>query len=439
MLHIGSYLQKIQMEDLDYIEKDLSFYEMVSLSLLLFGVSRSSASFALQKLIIHFNSQFGTVIGLLREYTTVNLDNWRGCVVEALAIIDAKRVLRKLGFKWEEIREYYLPNVAELSLQIHPLLKALYNMCERLTPEQAGQLILNINEQHKKLENHLRFYDFEYLEIFLLDWITVNIIDIGDDRSENVNIQVLLEFFIINDMDEIKTLLLQTIRSNANSTPTIENRGFYQKDSASAINTEKVSDIELLPKTNLDKCYVVERNQAGYILIINQKNFYKEESKELQHLLPKKKLLERCGTDTDKEKLREVFSSFGYIPMVFDNLSHIDLLHQIRETVKRSCTLSSIIICILSHGISGCIYGCNSIPIKIAEIEEIMTADALQDKPKMLILQACQRDERSNELSDKRKNGVPSNISPNAYLDMIKAMSTVPGIFVKFIDNRNLI
>ena len=41
----------------------------------------------------------------------------------------------------------------------------------------------------------------------------------------------------------------------------------------------------------------------------------------------------------------------------------------------------------------GSVYGSNSIPVEISEIEHIITGDTLVGKPKLLIIQACQKDE----------------------------------------------
>lgn len=43
--------------------------------------------------------------------------------------------------------------------------------------------------------------------------------------------------------------------------------------------------------------------------------------------------------------------------------------------------------------IQGLIYGCNSVPVKIKEIQSIIVSKELLNKPKILILQSCQGEE----------------------------------------------
>lgn len=93
----------------------------------------------------------------------------------------------------------------------------------------------------------------------------------------------------------------------------------------------------------------------------------------------------------DRDNLKELFVSFGYTPLVHDNLTHVEMLHIIRETVKKSLLRDSLIVCILTHGMEGVVYGCNSIPISINTIKAAVAEDSLKGKPKLLIIQACQK------------------------------------------------
>uniref|UniRef100_W8AV04 Caspase-8 n=1 Tax=Ceratitis capitata TaxID=7213 RepID=W8AV04_CERCA len=433
--NLVAQLNNIHVEDLQYVEQDLCFYELVSLGFLLFGDDRTNAEFALQKLLILSNTHKTGGCGgadLLSKYISVNPRNWRAQLVEALAIIGARRVLRKLGFDWNELHQHYLPHIGELSLHIHPLLKALYRVCERLKPAQAGQLVLRVNEQRKGSDDHLRFYDFAYLEIFLLDWISRRIIILGDRVANGADVDVLLEFFKFNDMDALKTLLIETIVNNAE-------KGGMRNTTADQISTDNKAAAsgsqqiykpvkESATSTSIRSCdltisdrYEVRRERAGILLIINQLEFFRETDPSLKQYLPNKPLSPRDGSNMDKERLKEVFTQFGYRPQVFENLTHIEMMHRIRETVKLSFQFDSLIVCILSHGIDGSVYGSNSIPVEIVEIEHIITGDMLLGKPKLLIIQACQKDE--SPINERRK----LYMDPHRFGDLVKAMSTVPG------------
>ena len=76
-----------------------------------------------------------------------------------------------------------------------------------------------------------------------------------------------------------------------------------------------------------------------------------------KELLPPKEFKKtREGTDVDRDKLAALFSGFGYIPLVYNNLTHLEMKHHIRETAKKSLLKDSIIVCILSHGMEGEIF-----------------------------------------------------------------------------------
>lgn len=77
----------------------------------------------------------------------------------------------------------------------------------------------------------------------------------------------------------------------------------------------------------------------------------------LQHLVPaiNEAIPRRRGTNVDRDKLKEAFSSHGYTPIILENLTHVEILHNIRETVKKSLFKDSLIVCILSHGMEGII------------------------------------------------------------------------------------
>ncbi|XP_037815847.1 LOW QUALITY PROTEIN: caspase-8-like [Lucilia sericata] len=440
--NIMKRIQDIAVEDLQYIETDLCYYQLVSLSFLLFGADSNAYGYILQKLIINNNHLRGglgatgqlVTSGILTNYANINPETWRLHLVEALAIIRAKRVLRKLGLLWQEIYHHYLPHVAEISVYVHPLLKVLYKIAERLTPEQAGRLIHYIHTKYDECQ-HLRFYDYSYLEVFFLNWLTKGVIAVGNRNLENSNIQILIEFFKFNDMDSFKDLLLETINQQldnvtinqeqqAVNNDRLEEQPEVDKDSGISVShdsctTTQLSEVKAELSGDFDAAerYKITKENAGYILIINQNTFYEETDPSLQHLLPEKKFNpKRNGTDIDRDRLKAVFSSYGYIPLVFNNLTHWEILHHIRETTKKSLLKDSIIICMLTHGMEGAVYGCNSIPVAIAEIKEILTADTLMGKPKMLLFQACQKHDPKVDTTSTKSI---QKFSPDAYADHI--------------------
>lgn len=238
---------------------------------------------------------------LLRQYAQTNPANWRSHLVEALCIIGARQVLRKLGFSWTELRLHYLPHVLELTLHVHPLLKALYNVCEQLTVAQSGRLVLDINDKLARRctsgeqDEPLRFYDYSYLEIFLLDWLTRHHLRLGDINAIGSDVQLLIEYFKFNDLNSLATLLIQTINSSAN-----------ESSSSSPVNKYDMDDLQSTPDAPSEaaapapapciapaapsasisgqrrsNALQVHRDNAGILLIINQQSFHRNVSEEL--------------------------------------------------------------------------------------------------------------------------------------------------------------
>lgn len=416
--NILSKINSIDIEELYLIEKDLCYYEKVSLGFLLFADSKTNAQFILQKLLI-ISSARDASTDILPNYSKLNQNNWKHFLVEALAIIKANKILRKLGFCLSEVRTHFLPHIPEMSLHISPIVKVLYSMCDMLTPIEAGNLILEIRETIGP-QDHLRFYDFEYLEVFLLDWITKDVLNASG--NETTDISILVDYFKLNNMTNVKEMLSHPLKDLNFHMNNFANDG-SNSNSTKAAEVFNSRPVEL----RTGNFYNIDKEKAGFVLIINQQKFHKSSNPELQHLLPKKPLQERLGTDVDKQALEKTFSSFGYRPIVRDGLNHIEMLSNIREIVKRSFMYDSLIVCILSHGCEGSVYACDSIPIKIDEIQKILTGESLIGKPKMLIIQACQGSnlQTARYESFLQKDGPEENATDHA--DMVLAMSTVNG------------
>ncbi|XP_055913524.1 caspase-8 [Eupeodes corollae] len=429
--NILSKIKSIDVEDLYLVENDLCYHEKVSIAFLLFADSKTNAQYILQKLLIISSTQDAST-DILISYTKVN-QNWKPYLVEALAIIKANKVLRKLGLRLSDVRTHFLPHIPEMSLHINPIVKVLYSMCEMLTPIEAGNLVLEVRDAISQ-QDHLRFYNFDYLEIFLLDWITKRVLDASG--SQTTDISILIDYFKLNSMQNMKDMLAYALRdvnaeaneSERRDSQELEVKKNYANDFSSSTTTKSPEVVHRPLDLKTGNCYKVERESAGFVLIINQNKFHSSINPELQHLLPKKPLAERLGTDVDKSSLEKTFSSFGYKPVVKDELNHIEVLSNIREIVKRSIMYDSLIVCILTHGCEGAVYACDSIPIKIDDIKQILTDKSLSRKPKMLIIQACQGTNlQTAKYNDANLESDSPEENSTDYGDMVQAMSTVNG------------
>lgn len=276
----------------------------MSLAFLLFGDQHALATYILQRLLALIRAPPADQLhsDLLRQYAQTNPANWRGHLIEALCIIDARQVLRKLGFSWEELRLHYLPHVLELTLHVHPLLKALYTICEQLTIAESGRFVLDINDKlarrrtSSEHDEPLRFYDSSYLEIFLLDLLTRRHLRLGDINAIGSDVELLIEYFKFNGRNSLSTLLIQTVNCSA-SVPTRSSPvSKFDADNLQS-GAEPTAATPVAPATSCaastapstcknqlrhSNALQVRQNKAGILLIINQQSFHRNVSEDLK-------------------------------------------------------------------------------------------------------------------------------------------------------------
>ncbi|XP_020806282.1 caspase-8 [Drosophila serrata] len=429
----------IDVNDLVYVERDLNFRQKVGLCFLLFSDVDADAAFILQKLLAMAAGDRQQSSDLLTQYSKSRPDTWRRQLVEGLCIIGARQVLRKLGFRWSELRLHYLPHIAGITLHVHPLLKSLYRICEDLTMAQSGRLILEVSEkvgrQQAGAGDPLRFYDTSFMEIFLLDWLTRRCIRLGDLNATGSDVQLLIEHLKFNDMQAQAKLLIDTINSNAQDSQ-IPGPGSVTPAAPLAIKSETVADSQQASTSSTGDALQLSRENAGIALIINQQKFHRDVGPELKKYLSPKNLERRDGTDVDERRLNEVFSSMGYQVESHSNVDHMEMVHLIRNACSRSTIRDSLVVCILSHGIEGAVYGANSIALRISELENVLCSDVptLYDQThcliKLLFIQACQVETDKKLLEN--QHGLPFPLdattqSPGQHLHMLRANSTVKG------------
>lgn len=76
--------------------------------------------------------------------------------------------------------------------------------------------------------------------------------------------------------------------------------------------------------------------------------------------------------------------------IVKNNLKHDELIIETVKATQNAKSSDGLIVCLLSHGQEGIVYGHNSIPVRIKDIKTVMSSQVLIGKPKILIIQACQ-------------------------------------------------
>lgn len=294
-------------------------------------------------------------------------DTWRDKLIEALCIIQAKKILSKLNLNENDLTMTYLPHIRDRGLLVHRVVKLLYYVCEQLIVSQAFELIEQVEHEYPrtKLDNFPNC-DGKYLELRLLHWIVERVIDVGVEkpgsaRLENgqlCNLNPILKFLKQNDMHSLKDKAQDAVdtfnQSRANNTTDKEHVNSLQSNSNSiGFGERQRGNSECLS----DDAYVIRKKHAGIVLIINQMEFHRSSDPDQQKNLAKFKLHNRDGTNKDKKALEETFFSYGYTIWIRENLPHNEILASVREVVHHSVQVQcdSVVVCILSHGNKGTI------------------------------------------------------------------------------------
>lgn len=219
----------------------------------------------------------------------------------------------------------------------------------------------------------------------------------SDDMNKlPCNLEPIIQWLKEAELDSLREHVIDvTKKFNSATTPNAIATSNQTDDKQATIVEEPSKQFESLRLKNADpnNVYRIRKQSAGIILIINQEKFDFDPNPELKELLPQRPLEKRLGTNRDVDALRRVFRGFGYEVRVKENRTHYDILNDVRNAVNESVTYDSLIVCILSHGHKGFVYGTNSIPVKIEDIEKLIISERLIGKPKILIVQACQGEE----------------------------------------------
>ncbi|XP_028449823.1 caspase-8 isoform X2 [Perca flavescens] len=128
--------------------------------------------------------------------------------------------------------------------------------------------------------------------------------------------------------------------------------------------------------------YSLSHNPRGLCVVINNENFFGAELKN------------RGGTLEDAKALRTVFTHLGFEVKVHDDLTAEKMLLVLEELGSRNfLDDDALVVCVLSHGEKGCVYGTDEKPVLLQYLSKPFTsgrAPTLAGKPKLFFIQACQ-------------------------------------------------
>ncbi|XP_058458812.1 caspase-8 [Malaya genurostris] len=408
-------------EDLDFIENELNFDDKVSLLFLLYG--HRNPKYLLQVLSIASETPKEETHILFDWTSCVDQDGWQSELLEALVIIQANLCLLKCGFDDTELNERFLPHLAELNCFVNPVLKGLYLLCEKIDDNIAAKFSNYLKQSHS-----VPIGEYKYFEIVLLDLLCQRSIKLGSSMTgEECDLLVLIAAFKSLELYELSDYC-KAISNNFNTDFILtRNQADNIKDTKLL---KQVSKIELTPQDELKDAYYISKQNAGIILVINQFTFYRETNLELADLLPLKPLGNRRGTEVDKLAILNLFTAFGYDSIFVENITHVEILKHVENAVRKiKSSHCSLVVCLLSHGQEGKVYGSNSIPVSVKAIEKAMAAEKLTGKPKLLFVQACQGSDLQTavEISQLEHDGSSVEKTASVFVDFLVAWSTVPG------------
>ncbi|XP_040169158.1 caspase-8 [Anopheles arabiensis] len=426
----------LSQEDVNFIENSLSFEEKASVIFLLYG--QRNPQYALQILTVAGRAPEGEETNFLVDWMNhvPQAESWENELLEALTIMEQNLLLLQAGFDDAELRAKYFPQTAEIALHVHPMLKGLYHFCERLSDENAQKLVIQLQQS-----TTFAPLKHECMEIILLQLLINGNIELGLKQSGvESNVLMLTAACKAAELYD-ESDFLKSIASHYNRNVSQPNR---EQSDATAKNIPKVDDsLNTHARSNIPlppvvqpaasslESYTFHPARAGIVLLINQFTFYRETNPELVELVPARPLKDRKGTEVDKCALERLFTDFGYDLLVEENITHHQILQAVQHAVQRTQPIHcSLVVCLLSHGQEGKVFGANSIPVEVRAIQQLMASERLTGKPKLLIVQACQGADLQSAVPVPiyEHDGLEgSEKTASVFMDFLVAWSTVPG------------
>lgn len=163
----------------------------------------------------------------------------------------------------------------------------------------------------------------------------------------------------------------------------------FSLDADSPINTPVLACSHDFYLSHYQQSYRIKSSPRGLALVISNVNFDPCAAPDLDL---------RKGGEVDEEVLRKVFTELDYMVTVRRDLTAQDMKMCIENFSRRSDhrTVDSCVVCLLSHGVEGAIYGTDG---QLLQLEWVFEAfdnahcPLLQNKPKMFFIQACRGEE----------------------------------------------
>lgn len=171
------------------------------------------------------------------------------------------------------------------------MLKALYCICEQMEPIEAKELIDHVN--NRDCGGHqINFTDEKYLEVFLLHWLSELVIEAGEwsrtksKRNVFCKVDVISEYLKSNKpilAEQLRRIVVRFNFTSDNRTSIERKKNVIDDDGQGDKLNNKVSqsDDQKTFNDESDDKYRVDHENAGYVLIINQIEFHRDQNKRV--------------------------------------------------------------------------------------------------------------------------------------------------------------
>ncbi|XP_026041392.1 caspase-2 isoform X1 [Astatotilapia calliptera] len=267
--------------------------------------------------------------------------------------------------------------------------------------EKAGQLVMEITKKKREAssEDREEMYEVSSTSSFPVQasdsWpgSESSVRDLPTVRAEDRNKQRLRTKKRGADMQTDRSmdssLPLPTQEEIAAKRARTHESMEFSLDADSPINSPV---LPCTPDFYLSRCqqsYRLSSSPRGFGLVISNVTFDPCAAPDLD---PRK------GGEVDDEVLRKVFTELDYIVAVHRDLTAQGMRTCIENFSRRPehRTVDSCVVCLLSHGVEGAVYGTDG---KLLQLDWVFEAfdnahcPLLQNKPKMFFIQACRGEE----------------------------------------------
>ncbi|NP_001274285.1 caspase-2-like [Hydra vulgaris] len=150
--------------------------------------------------------------------------------------------------------------------------------------------------------------------------------------------------------------------------------------------------------------YSMTSTSRGWCFILNNVNFSYMSS--------------RRGSERDAENLKLLFEKLGFKIWVVNDADAASFSEKFTELAKKPDHGCCLIVCLLSHGVAGKIYGTDGELVAVSELLEILSegTEKVKSIPKLFLIQACRVVEKLD--------AIDSGLSPSKKFTLPKSGMT---------------